>query len=177
MAISYDSRWLIIGSPAASAMTSYYQGDYNPALNYAEDDIVLYEGRLWKAKTNVTSIDGSTINIYSDDWEPATIITPSATGTELGRREQGFISIYEYAQDQWNLRTSILSPRPAANEQFGSSIVIGGTDGTYYLAVSAPGSLGNKGRVYLFSYMPSSGWSILENINYKGIYSDLPGEF
>jgi len=177
MAISYDSKWLVIGSPMASAMTSYYQGEYNPALNYAEGDIVLYEGKLWKAKTNTLSVDGSTINIYSGDWELATSIPVSSTGTAVGDREQGFISIYEYAQDQWNLRTSLLSPRPSANEHFGSSIAIGGTNGTYYLAVSAPGSLGNKGRVYLFSYTTGSTWSILENANYRGAYSDISGEF
>lgn len=177
MTLSYDSRWLIIGSPFASAITSYYQGDYNPALGYNQGDIVLYEGKLWKAVRNVTSIDGSTINIYSGDWEPASIIDASVTGNNPGHIEQGFISIYEFAQEQWNLTKTILSPRPANQEQFGSAISIGGASGTYYLAVSAPGSLNNKGRVYLFSYITGGSWSILENINYKGIYDDSAGTF
>ncbi len=177
MAISFDSKWLIIGSPRASAMTSYYQGDYNPALNYSEGDIVLYEGKLWKALRNTLSVDGSTINIYSGDWEPATIIPASTTGTNSGKTQQGFVSIYEYAQEQWNLRTTILSPRPSADEYFGSAIDIGGSNGTYYLAVSAPGSLGNKGRVYLFSHITGGAWSILENNDYKGIYDDSAGVF
>ena len=177
MTLSFDSRWLIIGSPSGSAITSYYQGDYNPALGYDQGDIVLYEGKLWKAVRDVVSIDGSTINIYSGDWEPASIIDASATGTNPGQTEQGFVSIYEFVQEQWNLTKTIISPRPANQEYFGSAISIGGASGTYYLAVSAPGSLNNKGRVYLFSYIAGGSWSILENINYKGIYDDSAGTF
>ena len=169
MAISSDSKWLIIGAPKASAISSYYQGDFNPASDYDEGDIVLHDGKLWKAIRPIVSADGSTINIGNDDWEIATLIPLSATGTSTGETEQGFVSIYEFAQEQWNLRTSFISPRPADYEHFGATIAISGSSGSYQLAIAAPGSLGSKGRVYLFTYAAGT-WSILENSSYKGVY-------
>lgn len=168
MAISADSRWLIIGSPDASAIRSNYKGIFNTSATYLEDDIVSYAGQLWKANTTIIG-DGSTINIASELWSPATLIPVSSTGTAPGYTKQGMISIYEFSEQQWTHRTSFVSPRPSNDELFGSEIKIGVNGGTYTLAVSAPQSQDNRGRVYLYTYDGST-WSHLENTNYAGVY-------
>ena len=167
MAISPDSRWLIIGSPDAAA-ASNYKGNFNVSANYLADDIVLYAGKLWKALTDNTG-DGSTIDLDSNDWAPATIMSPSTTGRHPGFTGQGMVSIYEYSNQQWELRQSLISPRPENSEKFGSKISVGVSSGKYYMAISAPGSLDNRGRVYLYVY-DNGAWQHLENNNYKGIY-------
>jgi hypothetical protein len=167
MAVSPDSRWLIVGSPGATA-ASNYKGNFNVSASYLADDIVLYAGKLWKALTDNTG-DGSTIDLDSNDWEPAVILSPSTTGRHPGYTGQGMISIYEYSNQQWELRNSFVSPRPENGENFGSKISIGVSSGIYYMAVSAPGSLDNRGRVYLYTY-DGSEWKHLENSNYAGIY-------
>ena len=168
MAISPDSRWLIICSPQASGVTSDYRGVFNPAINYIVDDIVLYAGRLWKATADIYG-DGSTINIASGDWTPATIIPADASGSASGYTRQGMISVYEYVAQQWSHKTSFVSPRPAADELFGSEVSISVSGNTYYMAVSATQSADGRGRVYLYTYNGTE-WSHLENSNYTGIY-------
>ena len=171
MAISPNGKFLVIGSPLASDIPSRYKGSWSTAVNYATNDIVLYAGRLWRAK-NFNFADGSTnIAINSDDWELATNI-PASTGSGLGYNQQGMISIYEYNNNRYQLASSFISPRPADGEKFGSEITIGFDASTYYLAVSAVGAYNNTGRVYLYSNS-GTGWNHLENPNYRGIYNPL----
>jgi hypothetical protein len=42
---------------------------YNPDLPYSRGQIVLFDGKLWRAKVNISITDGSTINEESEDWE------------------------------------------------------------------------------------------------------------
>lgn len=42
---------------------------YNPDLPYSKGQVVLFDGKLWKAKVNISITDGSTINEESEDWE------------------------------------------------------------------------------------------------------------
>jgi hypothetical protein len=65
-----DENWLFVGSPFTSGIGSRYQGIYNPTASYSQNDIVIFAGKLWRAKINVNG-DGSSINIYSQDWEVA----------------------------------------------------------------------------------------------------------
>jgi len=169
MAISPDYKWLAIASPRASGVPSNYKSDYDPAVGYLEGDVVLYEGKLWRALTNIQAVDGSTINIYSQDWAPADLIRTDPEGSNQGDSHQGFISLYEFSQEQWNFRTSFISPRPAKDEFFGYSVSIGKQGDEYTLAVSAPGAINSKGRVYLFEFSAGS-WKMLENNLFKGVY-------
>ena len=169
MALSPDGKFLVIGSPLASDIPSRYKGSWERSVNYATNDIVLYAGKLWRAK-NFNFADGSTsIAVNSDDWELATNI-PASVGTGLGYDQQGMISIYEYKNNRYQIAASFISPRPADNEKFGSEITIGVDNGTYYLAVSAVGANNNTGRVYLYSNSGTE-WNHLENPNYRGIYN------
>lgn len=171
MAVSPDNRWLIIGSPRASGIRSNYKGTFDPAATYLTDDIVVYAGKLWKATATVTG-DGSTINLASNEWTPATSIPAFTAGLTPGYTEQGMISIYEWENQRWNVKYSFVSPRPVHQELFGSDISIGQDGNTYYMAVSATESADGRGRVYLYTY-DGSIWKHLENQNYKGIYDPI----
>jgi len=171
MAVSPDNRWLIIGSPNASGIRSNYKGIFNPSATYLTDDIVVYAGKLWKSLvTNVG--DGSSISIASGEWAPATSIPAFSAGTAGGYTNQGMISIYEWENQRWSLKSSFVSPRANNDELFASDITIGQSGNTYYMAVSAVESADGRGRVYLYTY-DGTEWKHLENSNYKGIYDPI----
>jgi hypothetical protein len=169
MAISPDSKWLFVSSPAADDITSTFKGLFDSSEVYVEDDVVLYDGKLYKATGDVIG-DGSSISIYSQDWELTKIIPAFSTAQGLSFAKQGFVSVYEFVNQQWTLRQSFVSPRPSDNEYFGSSMTIGVSGSEYYAAIAAPGANNNVGRVYLFVYRNNE-WQILENSNYKGRYN------
>jgi len=156
LAVSPDYKWLAVGSPNASGVKSAYQGELYQYRSYLAGEIVLYQGKLWEAIDNIDLGDGSSINFNSDDWKPATIVNANPAARGDGFTDQGMISLYKYSQGQWEIAYSFVSPRQAAYEEFGSAITIGVSGTTYYMAVSALGSLCNpavgpntgKGRSY-----------------------------
>jgi hypothetical protein len=156
---SPDGRWLAIGSPRASGVRSKFFGNFNPTNNYSPGDIVLYQGKLWEATNSVIGNflfdieDSSWINFTTEDWVPATIVTANPTGLNAGYTEQGMVTLYEYSNQQWSPSISLISPRQARDERFGSSISFGVSGENYYMAISATGSLDSTGRVYLFYYI------------------------
>ena len=170
LAVSPDSKFLVIGSPDASAISSNYRGEYSPTTKYLLDDIVLYDGKLWRATKDLLAGDGSTINIYSDDWTPATLIPAVEAGRNPGYTGQGVISVYVWEDQNWKHSISMVSPRPANAERFGAQVSIGFSDSTYYMSVSAPAALDGRGRVYLYKY-DGTEWSHIENNRYKGVYN------
>ena len=169
LAISPDNTWLIIGSPSASGVTSNYKGIFSTYKTYATNDIVLYEGNLWKAKKTILG-DGSSINVYTEDWEQAYNIEAIETGSNSGYPNQGMISIYRYSARQWNYVESFVSPRPDGDKFFGSKVSLAKTATGYTMAVSAPGENNIKGRVYLYNYTTAEGWQLIQNKDYKGLY-------
>ena len=182
LALSPDSRFLVVASPQANNVRSRYRGEYDQTETYVADDIVLYEGKLWKALDTIEDAAGDStwIDVYSGNWTPATRIT-AITDTERGTpgfTEQGMITIYEYIGQQWIESISLVSPRPADYEFFGASVTIGQSGTQYYMAVAATGSLDNRGRVYLYVYNGAE-WQHLENTEYttfyKGIYDSTAG--
>ena len=173
MAVSPDGKYLVIGAPTASGVTSRFRGAWAVDVFYAQDDIVLYGGRLYRAlNANTAVVDGSSeIAVNSDDWVPHTTIIPAQTSAgDFGYYQQGMVAIYEFVSGRYINVTAFVSPRPADNEKFGSEIVIGVNGSEYYLAVSAVGSYNNTGRVYLIKYTGTE-WTHLENPLYKGIYN------
>ena len=170
LAKSPDEKWLAIGSPNASGVRSKFRGNLNIASDYLEGEIVLYQGKLWEAINPIPEGDGSSIDFNSQDWRPATLIEANPIGRNPGYFRQGMITLYVYNNNQWEPSISLVSPRQANNEKFGSAISIGVSGNTYYMAVSSTGSLDNKGRVYLY-YYDGSNWKHLENTNYVGVYT------
>ena len=173
MAVSPDGKFLIVASPLTSDVPSGFYGPWNSLDSYTANDVVLYEGRLWKAKDFIP-IGSTSITVDNTDWELATNIPASVGNRGNGYYQQGMISIYEYRNNRYQIDSSFISPRPADNERFGSEVTIGVDNGTYYLAVSAVGTYNNTGRVYLYSNT-GNGWNHLENPKYRGIYD--PAEF
>ncbi len=177
LAVSPDHRWLAVGSPNASGVKSGYLGELNQSVSYLVGETVLYQGKLWEAVNNISVGDGSSINFNSEDWKPATIINANPAARGNGFTDQGMISLYRYFQGQWEIAHNFVSPRQAAFEQFGSAISIGVSGNTYYMAVSAVGSLCDpalgantgRGRVYLYFYNGTE-WQHLENTKYLGLY-------
>ncbi len=174
MAVSPDGRYLVVAAPEASGVLSSYAGIWATDVAYQENDVVLYAGRLWRAKNSNTVIgDGSTdLAVNTDDWELATIIPATTSGKSSGLYQQGMIAIYEYSNGRFVQTSAFVSPRPEDNERFGSELVIGINGSQCTLAVSAVGAYNNTGRVYLFNY-DGTNWSHMENPLYKGIYDPL----
>ena len=168
LAVSEDGRWLIAGTPGASGIKSNFVGEYDPQSQYFVNDIVLFSGQLWRAKRDVPG-DGSTIDLATQDWEPATSIPALITGRDAGFTNQGMITVYENVQQRWQLRQSFVSPRPSQGEKFGFKISISQKGSEYYAAVSAVGSLNSKGRVYLYVYKNNE-WQHDIDRRYVGIY-------
>lgn len=154
IAVSLDGRFLIVGSPRASGVLSNYMGEFNPVANYFLGDIVRYAGKLWRATVDINSTN-RTDTVYSENWEPALSNPANAIGRSYGFSTQGMITIYENVNRIWVETGSFISPEPAENERFGSSISIGQSGNEYFLAVSAPGARSNTGRVYLYNFVPN----------------------
>ncbi len=54
-----------------SIRTNYDTGSlvFKPYVNYAAGSLVAFDGKLWRAKQNISAGDGSSITIDSQDWE------------------------------------------------------------------------------------------------------------
>jgi hypothetical protein len=159
LAISPDGKWLAVGSPRAGNIFTSYRGDYNGQQSYFAGDIVSEKGLLWRASVDIDpSIvgDGSTINFDTEDWSPVKIITSNEQGSSSGFANQGLVTMYEWQGQSWEEKYSFVSPSPKEweGEQYGHSISIGTENGNYLMAISAPGSRQNTGRVYLYKYSP-----------------------
>lgn len=177
LAISHDGRWLAVGSPRTSSIRTDYQGDLDTNReDYKQGEIVAFAGKTWQV---TELIDDQVIPTPFEDsrWQPIDIIPISVTGSVIGPAKQGSVSLYEYssAQRRWVYRQSLVSPRQETNELFGSAVAISKNGSGYQLAVSAPGSLEDRGRVYLFASTGSQ-WKHWEDTRYVGEYTSLQNE-
>jgi hypothetical protein len=173
LSVSPDGRWLLIASPTASGIPSGFKGQYSTSAEYNTNDTVIYTGKLWKANKPILG-DGSTINLSSEDWSPVDLheAQPAAKnliGTNPGYPKQGCVDIFEFTQGQWTYRKTIISPRPEANELFGSSVSIGkqegieGTSGDVTLIVKA---IDTNGGITIVDAVGTSG---LKDATYQNI--------
>jgi hypothetical protein len=169
VAISKDGQYLYVGAPTASNVLSRYKGQLDPVQPYLAGDIVSSKGTLWRAKNNIT-VESSTIDLESKDWELVNIIPTDTEGTSLGYANQGVVYIYRRLVDQsFALVQIICSSQPAADEKFGIAVkVTSPADFEYNLFVRA---VGNNGRLYLIynegqTSVLTYGYS--RDTNYKG---------
>lgn len=169
LAVTPDAKFLIVGAPNASFIPSTYRGTFNTSADYFAGEIVLSGGKLWQAVNDLVG-DGSTINLASENWTPATIVKSNPVGRGTGYTNQGMITIYEWKDQQWTEIETLLSPRQNQYEYFGSSISVGQSGSKYYMAVSAIGSQDSRGRVYLYVY-ENGAWKHLEDSAYSGLYT------
>ena len=171
MSLSPDGKILIVGADEASGVASAFRGPWSTDQLYQQDEIVIYGGRLYRAKNANTVVgDGSSeLAINTDDWELATSIPALESGVNTGLYQQGMIAVYTYANGRFSNSAAFVSPRPVDNEKFGSEITVSVSGNSYYMAVSATGAYNNTGRVYLFKF-DGTAWRHLENPMYKGVY-------
>ena len=172
--VSPDGKWLAVGCPNATGLKTRFLGEYDPTKDYFDGDIVFHEGKLWTAVTAIRG-DGSSLDVFSERWIPTTMVDHQPTlGYDEGISNQGCIVLYYWQANQWNYSTTIISPNFSDTEEvleeFGSTIKIGVSGGTYYIAVSAPGAYSNRGRVYLL-INSGTGWKYNEDTSYFGKYT------
>ncbi|NBP58896.1 hypothetical protein EBU71_20595, partial [bacterium] len=70
---------------------------YNPDLPYQEGQIVVFNGKIWKAKTVISVTDGSSIDENSQDWELVDVFYDTSsfdynTGVTGAGQESGIIT-------------------------------------------------------------------------------------
>lgn len=148
LAMSPDGRWFATGSPLVSTVASTYQGQWNNNTSYLLDDIVQIDSKYYKL------ILAPSVGIFPPvtsiiHWKQIPYIPADLSGTNSSLTSQGVINLYE--KDKNNiliLVDTILSPTPATNEKFGSSIVLGNTT----MLVSAVGGDQDVGSVYQLNY-------------------------
>jgi hypothetical protein len=219
IALSADSRWLIVGSENASFIKSKFKGELVQGTSYQQDDIVLSNGNLWTALVDIDS--DSSIDLDSGRWTRTTVIPHDPSG-DPGFINQGMVTVYEWgsvnilvgdynsnrayqrtelvrfqgrifiaienvpvnnppflptnteywtlASSRWNERATFVSPRAAANENFGHKVAIAKTANGYMMAASATGAVNNTGRVYLYKYTEQAGWNHYEVKEYAGLF-------
>ena len=74
VAISPDSKYLIVGSPEASNVKSLFRGNYSETTDYQDGESVLYNDQLWEAVVDVRGADdaqgfgsfGSTVQVLDE---------------------------------------------------------------------------------------------------------------
>jgi hypothetical protein len=152
--VSYDARLLVISAPDVSAIKSLYAGEFDPNSNYAPTMVVRYLNQLWQAKNYIYG-DGSTIDIFSQDWELLRSICPVYEGAaDSGLTKQGAVFVYVldpgrriYERDTLELRNEyndlvtreqiICSYHPLENERFGTKVRLAQYGNEYWLYVSS----------------------------------------
>jgi hypothetical protein len=169
LAISPDSKFLIIGSPLASGVPSTYRGEWDSGAVYGINDVVLYGGRLFKAISPSGPDLSTNIAVNNEDWELTTLVESYTGASGDQYYQQGMITVYEWSSGKYVLQKNLVSARPYDNEYFGHEIKIGVKNRIYHMAVSAPGAANDTGRVYLYKY-ENNQWQHLENTAYRGVY-------
>jgi len=133
LSTSHDGRWLIVGSPEASFIPSNFEEIYVSGNSYKSGSTLLYHGKLWEATQSIT-LTTEEPSLSSEFWRPVSLhqanpLAKNLIGSNIGYNKQGSVDIFEYESNQWIRKHTLISPRPAAGELFGSSISIGKQEG------------------------------------------------
>jgi hypothetical protein len=138
------------------------------STNQVLTDAVFYSG--------LTGIDWSTINVFSQDWEMATMVDVDPIKPASTLLRQGYVELYNKNSQSGNytLHSRFVSPFPTANELFGSKMVLSKSGDEYVLAISSLGYNNDQGRVYMFRYnsdfTSSASWHMDYDKNYVGTF-------
>jgi len=149
VAMSSNGLYLYVGAPLASNVHSRYKGILDPLQEYEQGDIVSSKGVLWEAQRTVT-VESSTINLESQDWQRVTIIPADPNAPALSYTQQGVVYIYKKLIDNtFDLIDVICSSAPGTNEKFGIGLKVvspGDYDHSLYVR-----SLADNGRLYIIN--------------------------
>lgn len=188
ISISADGRYMAVGAPYASNVSSRYIGDlYNSdSTNISTGDIISDRGILYRAIANIDDVDyvigqdGSTLYHYdsttntktlNQDFEIANLIDIDYDGQPSGLTNQGAVYLYKRNEENvYALVQTILSPTPTSDELFGYKVEVRTTaDNEVRLFIGAPGS-NTTGRIY-FVDNSDGAWKYSVDRNYKGIFA------
>lgn len=147
VAMSTDGRWLVTGSPFASAAFSNYVGVFSEFTIYALGNIVLYDNEHYQAIATTVSAKQYP-DLHIDKWKKVPYIPVDLTATTSSLLEQGVISLYEKDSNNiYQLVDSIVSPQPVNFEHFGANIAFAGST----LLIRATGQ-DDKTKLYNLTY-------------------------
>jgi len=178
VAFSADGKWMAIAAPTASNIRSNWKGDFYNSNSYAFGDIVQVRNTHFSARRSAVSNDLSSIDIFSQDWAPAYLVTTEEYKPNNSNLNQGYVNLYARTPGgSYNLFQSFVSPNPTAGELFGSKMVFAQNGNEYVLSITSPGYNDNQGRVYMFRYAEleedssQSNWHMDYRRSYTGIFS------
>ncbi|NBP55177.1 hypothetical protein EBU71_01325 [bacterium] len=107
LAVSSDGRFIIIGVPRASAVPSFYSGEYQVSADYNEGSVVRQDGKLWRAKEFING-DGGTISLSNNKWDPVLLNTGFGAAPALAPdaiyTNQGAIAVFENTENFGNYK-------------------------------------------------------------------------
>ena len=79
LALSRDSKWLVVGAPKASNLKTKFSGNFTGNQSYAKGDIVNYQENFWEAQFPISAAQGTlTFNSF---YDTADIAEASWNGT------------------------------------------------------------------------------------------------
>lgn len=178
VAFSEDAKWLAVAAPTASNIKSDWRGEFVVSNTYAFGDVVQVRNTHFSARKGYFG-DGSSIDRFSQDWAPCYLVNvqPSKP-VYFSNINQGYVNIYEKTPGgRYNLKHSIVSPNPTANELFGSKMTFAKNGNEYVLAITSAGYNENQGRVYMFRYAEleedstQTAWHMDYRRTYQGTFS------
>jgi hypothetical protein len=149
IAFSPDGAWMATSSPLASGGYTKLKGAWISSDTYAKNDIVSVTTTSVTYYQALSAVPTNTPTTNLQYWEKLAYLPINASGTSIGLTSHGVVSLYyKDSNNIYSLVDTILSPIPANNELFGSSLAFGKNS----LYVGAVGTTNNTGKVYKLSY-------------------------
>ena len=164
VAVSPDSTWIVAGSPLVGQVATKYSGIYNSLLSYVYGQLISYNNILYQAIKLIVPVNFNPTD-YPKYWKLAATIPVDPTGQDgsglTNSIAQGIVFIYkrDFVNNTYSLDTSLTSPAPVANQQFGFSLAIAADK----LFVSAVGDSNSAGAVYQLDYTIKDTATVLYN--------------
>jgi hypothetical protein len=172
--ITENGQYLLVGAPYASDVKSRYIGEFDGTSAYNQGDIVSDRGTLWRAIQDIPAgVADSTISSLAQDWESIDILETDENGTISNLESQGVIHVYKKVVNAYRPLTTILSPVPQNNEQFGIAIKSAfSTENVHRLFVR---SFADNGRIYFINSPLDNTDTFVysKDRNYKGTFDPL----
>ena len=165
IAMSPSGQWLATGSPLAGYASTRYVGVFDSAQSYDVGDIVSYSDVFYQALLDVPiATTPSNVSVY---WKTIFYVPVDSLATNSSLSNQGVITLYQKdSNNNYILIDTIVSPYPADNENFGSSLVFDETN----LYIGASGSENSAGKVYKLTYnILSQVSTYYDDVNSNGI--------
>jgi len=149
IALSPDTKFLAVGLPDAGNVPSYFLGDWNSALTYNTEDVVLYNGKFYKALSD--GLIATSPDLVADWEEVGYNPVDSKSTSNSGVDGQGIVVVYgRTGSGSFSILFIMQSPEIEAYQKFGEKITIAKVgEESYRMFVSAVRQ-GSVGAVFVF---------------------------